>query len=70
MKIIDERKEQQNTFGKIKVGECFLDDDNDLLMKIKVTGEYNTVLLSKGRLLFYFSDAPVIPVNTTLTITD
>ena len=69
MRIEDMRnKVKEVTFEDIKIGECFVDDDDDLSMKVEGNSDYNAVLLSTGLLWNCNDGYPVIPVKTHIVI--
>ena len=69
MRIEDMRKKvDEVTFEDIKVGECFIDEDNDLNMKVDSTSNYNAVLFSTGLLWICDEGCPVTPVKTHIVI--
>jgi hypothetical protein len=69
MRVEDMRnKVKETTFEDIKIGECFIDDDNDLSMKVESNSNYNAVLLPTGLLWICDEGCPVTPVKTHIVI--
>ena len=74
MKIEDMRnKNKEVTIKDIEVGECFIDWDGDLDMKIaKIESSdvdsLNAIVLTSGRLLTCDEDKPITPVKTHIVI--
>jgi hypothetical protein len=50
--------------ANIPKGECFIDDDGDLMMKIETIGDYNCIDVSTGNAYEYDEDFEVIPVKS------
>lgn len=74
MKIEDMRnKNKEVTIKDIEVGECFIDWDGDLNMKIaKIESSdvdsLNAIVLTSGRVWTCDEDKPVTPVKTHIVI--
>lgn len=74
MRIEDMRsKDKETTIKNIKVGECFIDWDGDLCMKIVNTESFdyesiNAVVLFNGRLWACDENRPITPVKTHIVI--
>lgn len=45
-------------------GDCFIDDDGDLMMKIENVGRFNCIDVSTGIVYEYDEDTEVIPVKS------
>lgn len=69
MRIEDMRKKvKEVTFKDIEAGECFIDWDGDLCMKIVDTESYNAVIILSGLLWSCDENTPVTPVKTHIVI--
>jgi hypothetical protein len=74
MRIEDMRKKDNElTIKNIEVGECFLDWDGDLCMKIANIESFdyesiNAVVLSTGQLWACDENSPITPVKTHIVI--
>lgn len=69
MKIIDSRKAKAViTFANIKMGECFIDDDGDVIMKVEEWANNNAIDMRTGAAYFFDGETEVIPIKTSLTI--
>jgi len=74
MRVEDMRnKDKEVTIKDIKVGECFIDCDGDLNMKIKNIESFdyesiNAVVLLTGQLWACDEDSPITPVKTHIVI--
>ena len=64
MEINDKRKSQTVPFCAIECGKVFIDEDNDVMMKIEDDLKiYNAVNLTNGCVYTYRADHLVTPVN-------
>ena len=52
------------TLANIQRGECFIDDDDDLMMKIEAINGYNCIDVATGFAYEYDEDVEVIPVKS------
>ena len=74
MRIYDKRTPTTVPFKDIQPGECFIDHDDDLNIKIGVScyeaerGGPNAVVLNDGQAWLCDDDIQVIKVRTTVTI--
>ena len=69
MKIEDMRKKvKETTIKDIEIGECFIDWDNELNMKVDSSAQCNAVLLSSGLLWICDENSPITPVKTHIVI--
>lgn len=69
MKIEDMRRKVKGTTIKdIEVGECFIDCDGDLCMKMEANQYYNTIVLSTGFIYAFDEDTSVTPVKAHIVI--
>lgn len=59
-------KPQKVTLASILKGECFIDDDGDLMMKIETINGYNCVDVSTGFVYDYDEDVEVTPVKSSV----
>jgi len=69
MKIIDSRKRpNMKKFGEMKIGECFVDDDGDIGIKVANynTNEISAICLKDGQQWFPLTDEICEIVTTTL----
>ena len=57
-------KISKTTLDNIPKGECFVDDDGDLMLKIESINGYNCVDVSTGFAYDYDEDAEVTPVKS------
>lgn len=55
---------QEVTLANISKGECFIDDDGDLMMKIETINGCNCIDVSTGFAYEYDEDVKVIPVKS------
>lgn len=71
MKIEDKRL-LTTTFEQIEVGECFIDEDEDLYLKIENVSladeEYNSVDVLTGKVYFKFEEDDVERVRARVVI--
>lgn len=71
MKIEDKRL-LTTTFEKIEVGECFIDEEDDLYLKIEsvcmMDEEYNCVDMLDGKVYYKFKSDAVEKVRTKVVI--
>lgn len=74
MKVFDERHKDVITFADISKGECFIDMEGDLCMRIDANADfknyYNAVDLETGLLWVCDENAEVTKVYATVTIRD
>ena len=71
MIVKDERKKVTVPYREIRCGECFIDDEGDLNMRVDPPnddGFYNAVVLESGQLWVADDDALVEKVNARVTI--
>lgn len=54
----------KTTLANIPKGECFIDDDGDLMMKIAPVGDHNCIDVSTGIAYEYDEDSEVTPVKS------
>ena len=59
-------KPQKVTLANIPMGECFIDDDGDLMMKIESIRGYNCIDVSTGYVYEYDEDTEVTPVKSSV----
>ena len=52
------------TLANIPKGECFIDDDGDLMMKIETINGHNCIDVSTGLAYEYDEDVEVTPVKS------
>ena len=64
MLINCKNKPQKITLTNIPKGECFIDDDGDLMMKIETIDGHNCIDVSTGFAYEYDEDVEVIPVKS------
>ena len=55
---------QKVALADIPKGECFIDDDCDLMMKIETINGYNCIDVSTGFAYEYDEDVKVTPVKS------
>lgn len=71
MKIEDKRL-LTTTFDKIEVGECFIDEEDNLYLKIErvcmMDEEYNCVDMLDGKVYYKFKSDAVEKVRTKVVI--
>lgn len=71
MIINDERKQVTTPFRDIRYGECFIDEEGYLNMRVDPPDDgifYNAVVLKDGQLWVADDDALVEKVNAKVTI--
>ena len=70
MRIYDKRTPTTVSFKDIQPGECFIDHDGELNIKIDVScyADPNVVVLSDGHAWLCDDDEQVIKVRATVTI--
>ena len=69
MRIVDERSLKLTAFSNMEIGTVFIDEDDDLLMKIKEdNNKAKAVNLATGRVFDLFNDYEGVVVEATLTI--
>lgn len=69
MDVIDGRmKRTYKRFGDMALGDTFLDDDDDLCLKIDAEGERNAVCLPVAVLLSFDDEAEFEVVNAKCVI--
>lgn len=68
MKIIEKSKKGTVDFSTLKVGDCFKDDDGDLMMKLDE--KQKAVGLSNGYVYDDMCSDAVTPVNAEVQIID
>lgn len=68
MKIIDERKENKNTFGKLKFGEWFIDSNE--MFCLKTDDDKGLYMNSKGEWYseYFGEDEIIIPLAVEVHI--
>ena len=57
-------KPKKVTLDNIPKGECFIDDDGDLMMKIETINGHNCIDVSTGFAYEYDEDVEVTPVKS------
>ena len=69
MRINDMRKKvNEVTFDSVEAGECFIDWDGDLCLKMADNAHHNAITLETGCPWVCDLDAPVTPVKTYIVI--
>ena len=68
MKIVKNNEKGEVNFAELKVGDCFKDDDGDLMMKLDK--QQKAVDLSDGCVYGNYCGDMVIPVNAEIHIID
>ena len=73
MRIKDMRNEAKEIFKNIKTGECFIDCEGDLSMRIVPIESFdveslNAIVLATGMLWACDENTPVAPVKTHIVI--
>jgi hypothetical protein len=69
MRVKDMRnKIEEVTFDSIGTGECFIDWEGALCMKMADNDHYNAITLASGLPWISDLDAPVTPVQTHIVI--
>lgn len=68
MKIINNYNDTRTTFADLKVGDVFIDEENDIMMKVEGSGITRAVRLCDGKLFSIASTFEVIKVEAILTI--
>ena len=69
MKIVNERSLKSATFSNMKLGTVFIDEDGDVLMKIREDNdEAKAVSLATGKVFDIFEDYEGDVVEAILTI--
>lgn len=66
-------KDKETTIKDIKIGECFIDWEGDLNMKIAEIESFdveslNAIVLTSGRVWECNEDSPITPVKTHIVI--
>lgn len=69
MRIVDERSLKLTAFSNMKLGTVFIDEDDDLLMKIKEgNNKAKAVNLATGKVFVPSDDYEGVVVEAILTI--
>ena len=69
MEVVDRRmKRTYKRFGDMVPGDTFLDDDDDLCLKIDAEGEHNAVCVAVAVLLSFDDEAEFEIVNAKCVI--
>lgn len=69
MRVEDMRVKAEKVRVKdVEFGECFIDWDDELNMKVESNSNYNAMVLSTGLLWVCDGDALVLPVKTHIVI--
>ena len=61
-----ENKPQKVALANVPKGECFIDDDGDLMMKIETINGHNCIDVSTGFAYDYDEDVEVTPVKSRI----
>lgn len=68
MKITYSEKNTTVRFDEIRVGQCFIDTDGDVCLKVSRDFGYNTFSFRDEKLYEFCADNAVIPVEVELIV--
>lgn len=68
MKITYTEKNATVRFDEIKVGQCFIDTDGDVCLKVARDFGYNTFSFRDEKLYEFYPDCDVVPVEVELIV--
>lgn len=68
MEIVDKRNRKTEMFGRLDLGDTFIDEDGDYIMKVEEIAGLNGVNLRDGQMYQYPNTIEVIPIKAQLVV--